>query len=82
MVPRCLSGDRLCVGVCAQSGGAAWHRGGVGGLLGESLRFDLHGGDGLAEDSRAATSRSGRMWRSLADMPGQIWATDLHEVVR
>ena len=81
-MPRCLSGNLLCVGVCALSGGAAWHRGGVGGLSGESLHFDLHVEDGSAEDSRGGDIRSGRMWRSSTDMPGRIWATDLFGTVR
>ena len=58
VVSRCLGGERACEGDRAQGGGAAWHRGGVGGWLGESLRFDLHPGDGLAEDSGGGDFRS------------------------
>ena len=33
-----------------QGGGAVWYHGGIDGRPNESLRFDLHDGDGWAED--------------------------------
>jgi hypothetical protein len=72
----------VCLGDHAQSWGAAWHRGGVGGWPDKSLLIGLDPKDGVT-----ASSRGGNIWsecNGTAQLGGyveRIWTPNLHGAV-
>ena len=69
---RCLTRDDGRV----QGSGAVWRRGGVNGRPSDGLRFDIHAGDGLAEDGGGnfQSVRTRRYLWSLARGPAMAVA--------